>query len=311
MMKKLLVSCSLLLSSTLFAQKGDIVSKYASVITPAALKEKLSVIASAGMEGRETATPGQKKAAAYIEAYFKKIGLQPGTTSGYQLQYPVYQDSLIAAALSINGNAGQLYQDFTLSPAFLAEGNWHTPDVVFASYGLRDSAINNFDGLDISNKWVMVIDGTPADMDSTEAAKTYANIRANRIKPSELKGRNIKGLLIIKRDFPEQSSTALKGNMYMEKKPNTVPVIYISLKMASSILQQPLNNFKDLKNVIRGIYPTPLSFNEQKTTLNLNSSDVISVLPGTDKKGEYVFITGHYDHLGKKGNTIWYGADDD
>ena len=38
---------------------------------------------------------------------------------------------------------------------------------------------------------------------------------------------------------------------------------------------------------------------------------MIGVLPGTDKKDEYVFVTGHYDHLGKKGNIIWYGADDD
>src|SRR3954465_7796671 len=132
MMKRLLVSCSLLLSSTLFAQQGDIASKYASVITPAALKEKLSIIAGAGMEGRETATPGQKKAAAYIESYFKKIGLQPGTSGGYQLQYPVYQDSLIAASLSLNGNPAQMNQDFTLNPAFLAEGNWNTKEVVFA-----------------------------------------------------------------------------------------------------------------------------------------------------------------------------------
>ena len=296
---------------TVFAQQKDIAAKYASVITPAALKEKLSVIASAGMEGRETATPGQKKAAAYIESYFKKIGLQPGTSNGYQLQYPVYQDSLIAASLSINNNAAEMYQDFTLSPAFLAEGNWHAQDVIFASYGLNDSANNNFDGLDVKNKWVMVIDGTPADMDSTEAAKTYANMRASRMKPYDIKNRNIKGLLIIKKDFPEPSASSLKGAMYMSKKPNSVPVIYVSLKMAASILQQPLNNFKDLKDVIRGIYPTSLSFNEQTTTLNLTSSDVIGVLPGTDKKNEYVFVTGHYDHLGKKGNVIWYGADDD
>ena len=35
------------------------------------------------------------------------------------------------------------------------------------------------------------------------------------------------------------------------------------------------------------------------------------MLPGTDKKDEYVFVTGHYDHLGKQGNVIYYGADDD
>ena len=293
------------------AQKGDVASKYADVITPAALKEKLSVIAGAGMEGRETATPGQKKAAAYIENYFKKIGLQPGTPNGYQLQYPVYQDSLLAASLSINGKSAVMYQDFTLNPAFLAEGNWHTQDIIFAAYGLSDSAINHFDGLDIKDKWVMVMEGTPADMDSTEAAKTYRNMRANRMKPYEIKAKGAKGLLIIKKDFTEPPAASLKGAMYMDKKPGNVPVIYISLPMASSILQQPLSDFTDLKKVIRGIYPTSFSFNEQKTTLNLNSSNVIGVLPGTDKKGEYVFITGHYDHLGKKDKVIWYGADDD
>src|SRR4051812_31378525 len=158
MMKRLFVLCSLLLAAAAFGQQGDIASKYASVITPEALKEKLSVIAGAGMEGRETATPGQKKAAAYIELYFKKIGLQPGMPNGYQLQYPVYQDSLIAATLSLNGNSADMNKDFTLSPAFLAEGNWNAKDVVFASYGLSDSANNNFNGLDVTNKWVMVID---------------------------------------------------------------------------------------------------------------------------------------------------------
>ena len=38
-----------------------------------------------------------------------------------------------------------------------------------------------------------------------------------------------------------------------------------------------------------------LSFN--KTTNVLESSDVLGVLEGTDLKDEYVFVTGHYDHL--------------
>ena len=41
-----------------------------------------------------------------------------------------------------------------------------------------------------------------------------------------------------------------------------------------------------------------LSFN--KATTDLQSSDVLGVLEGTDLKDEYVFITAHYDHLGKR-----------
>lgn len=42
-----------------------------------------------------------------------------------------------------------------------------------------------------------------------------------------------------------------------------------------------------------------------------NSSNVLAVLEGTDKKDEYVFITAHYDHLGTREGVIYYGADDD
>ena len=39
---------------------------------------------------------------------------------------------------------------------------------------------------------------------------------------------------------------------------------------------------------------------------------MLGLLEGTDKKDEYVVITSHYDHVGKRNDTtIYYGADDD
>lgn len=309
-MKHSLYGFFLLLSFSAYSQK-DVAPKYASTITPAELKKKLSVIAGAGMEGRETATPGQKRAAAYIENYFKQIGLQPGAGSGYQLQFPVYQDSVESAVLNVNGDALAMSRDFVLQTSSFASGNWSAKDIVFASYGLTDSLNNNFDGLDLKNKWVMVIDGTPADMDNTPAASSYQNYYANRLKTRTIKSKDVKGILIITKTLPSGTAALLKGNMYIDKTPSAIPVIYITTPIAAGILKQPLDTFTKLKSIARGIYPATLSFNEQKTTLNLQSSDVIGVLPGTDKKDEYVFVTGHYDHLGKQGNVIYYGADDD
>jgi Zn-dependent M28 family amino/carboxypeptidase len=54
---------------------------------------------------------------------------------------------------------------------------------------------------------------------------------------------------------------------------------------------------------------TELEF--QKVTRFLESTNVLGVLEGTDKKDEYLVITAHYDHLGKRGDVIYYGADDD
>src|SRR6202008_2462549 len=85
----------------------------------------------------------------------------------------------------------------------------------------------------------------------------------------------------------------------------------ISQQVAAAILGQGVSSFDELKNVPKKEYNSELKINLTKTTSNLESSDVIGVLPGTDKKDEYVFVTGHYDHLGIRNGQIYYGADDD
>jgi len=72
-MRKILLAVLPFAATLAMAQKEEPNVKFGNLITAQALKEKLSVIASAEMEGRETATPGQKKAAAYIEEQFKRM----------------------------------------------------------------------------------------------------------------------------------------------------------------------------------------------------------------------------------------------
>jgi Zn-dependent M28 family amino/carboxypeptidase len=58
-------------------------------------------------------------------------------------------------------------------------------------------------------------------------------------------------------------------------------------------------------------YPVKIKLELEKDMQHLESSNVIGMLEGTDKKDEAVIITAHYDHLGKKDTTVYYGADDD
>src|SRR3954453_24262010 len=114
-MKKLfLLPAFLLAVMNAHSQKSiDFANKYSQGITASGLKEKLSVIAGPEMEGRETATPGQRKAAAYIESHFHKLGLLPVTPGGYQMQYPIYQDTLIEASLQVYGKKHTLDSTFS------------------------------------------------------------------------------------------------------------------------------------------------------------------------------------------------------
>ena len=114
-MKKLIWIFFPLMSTIAFAQKAEDLTKFGKVITANGLKEKLSILASADMEGRETASPGQKRAAAYIENEFKRMGLQPGNGDSYQQVYPVYQDALTQKQLVVNGKSMEWDKDFNFS----------------------------------------------------------------------------------------------------------------------------------------------------------------------------------------------------
>ncbi len=65
-------------------------------------------------------------------------------------------------------------------------------------------------------------------------------------------------------------------------------------------------------NPVAKSYSSNIMLDFNKSTLKLESSNVIGFLEGTDLKDEFVVISSHYDHLGKRDDkTIYYGADDD
>jgi len=59
------------------------------------------------------------------------------------------------------------------------------------------------------------------------------------------------------------------------------------------------------------IYLAEITMSYAKTSTTTQVSNVLAVLEGTDKKDEFVVLTAHYDHIGKRNDTtIYYGADD-
>lgn len=311
MMKKLLL-CLLPLASTFaMAQEGDDAAKYASLITPKALKEKLTILAGADMEGRETASPGQKKAAAYIEGLFKSYGLQPGNGNSYQQVYPVYLDAMSEPMLKVNGKTFGWDKEFTFSMNNMSNGYHDTKGIVFAGYGIVDETAktNDYKGLDVKGKVVMVLDGgaAPAAPGGRRGFNPYA------AKIEAAKNNGAVGLLIVSSAFPRSIPTPLKSQRMALQIPEVpVFVAMISDEVASALLGRTAKvPFAELKNVNKGNYISELHIGAVKNPEVRESSNVIAVLPGTDRANEYVFLTGHYDHLGKNGNVIYYGADDD
>lgn len=310
-MKQLCIVAALLCSIASNAQDKSKLEKLASTISPGDLKAKLSIIAGAGMEGRETATPAQKRAAAYIEEQFKQFGLKPANAGSYQMVFPVYQDVVRSSSFTVNGKSLEAFEDYALSPLAMNTGTWGGDSIVFASFGIVDSLKNDFKAADVKNKWVLIAEGSAEDADKPTMVYSSRSPSSTFFKIMQTRAYGAKGIISITKNFP-RTATDLKGNMYLKANTgNVLPVIYVSYNTAAAMLSQSLKSFADVKNISMGSYPVSFSFSSVKTTDTLQSSNVLGIMEGTDKKDEYVFITAHYDHLGKRDSVIYYGADDD
>ena len=312
-MKRLLLSVFTLASLPVFAQKQklvtDPVEKYAQTITTVGLKEKLTVIASAEMQGRETTSPGQRKAAAYIESQFEKFGLQPATTGGYQMQFPIFQDTIVDIWMKSNGYEQKLDSNYTFNVTNAASGNLEIKEIVFASYGIVSDTRNDFSEIEVKDKWVMLLEGSPTEPGEPDDKKSLLSVSA---KLEKIKLLGAKGLIVVSDDFPRKSMDPGKGKMTLKKAiTSPITMITVSNSLGHSLINMDPNNLlQNLKIIPTGSYDTKIQLSISKRTLMLQSSNVLAILPGTDKKDEYVFITAHYDHLGVRNKEIYYGADD-
>jgi hypothetical protein len=315
MIRKILAVIVLCYPVLSFAQKKDkTIEKMASTITPGDMKKHLYVIADKEMEGRDTPSPGLEKAANYIEEQFKNLGLLPGNKDSYRQHYPLYKDSMTGAGMKINGVSFELNKDFQPQPNNYA-AEMRFSEVVFAGYGIVDSGKrDDYKDLNVAGKLVLIADGTPADYKSSQTgfrapASTFGKINAAASKGAA-------AMLIIYGNYPRRSVTTTSNwGMNIYRSSQSPFTFTISKEIAAKILGE---NAGELENKIKagGIsnkpYPAKVELIYSKTTQTTNVSNVLGLIEGTDLKDEYVVLTAHYDHVGKRNDTtIFYGADDD
>ncbi|HVU96662.1 MAG TPA: M28 family peptidase [Puia sp.] len=307
-MKKLLLWLSVFAASAAQAQKMPDPRPFAKTITAEDLKKHLFIVASADFEGRETATEGQRKAAAYIENDFRSLGLRPGNGDNYQLQYPVYQDSLESASLSVNGQSFVFNKDFFVPVSLDYSAEMGAADIVFAGYGLSDSTRDDYKNLNVKGKIVLVLGANPpgTQMPAGRAARRFFLAR------QEAAQKNGAAALLILQSTAPRNVREPKGNMSMTEYPRTLfpNTFYITDDVARAITRDDFSSVQNAGSLGK-TYAAGVKLVVKKTTLHLQSSDVLGFLEGTDLKDQILVISAHYDHLGKRGNVIWYGADDD
>jgi len=329
-MKKLVLISSLLFSLSFAFAQQDLASKYAAIITGTELKKHLSIIANDYMEGRETGTEGQRRAAFYIEAQFRNMGLlKAAGMQGYQQLYPLFQDSLKSAEFSVNGKPAQFGTDFIMPLNSNETGSFKGKKIVFVGYGIDDPKYNDYAGLNVKGKIVVFFLGEPKKdgkyliSGAARGSEWSFPGLAKKLTVAAEKGA-VAALFI----NPNQESftpriveNGKRTGVYFPKGGADTKKVH-AVQLANTLAKTLLgNNFDTLLKQIKQNLPIDqqwktesnwkLAGQFEKYRNTINASNVLGIIEGTDKKDEYVFLTGHYDHLGKHDGKIYYGADDD
>jgi len=308
---KYVLGLLVLLSLTASAQKKIPNPKaYAATITEADLKRQLAIIASAEMEGRETATEGERKAAAYIESQFKSFGLLPANKGSYRQEFPVYRDSAVVAKMEVNGKALKAGEDFQPSSFFVTESRLYFSDVVFAGYGVTDSLYDSYGKSSVAGKAVVFVEGGPANIKFATGRNSPTGTIA---KVTNARNKGAAAVFIVTSSFAPNTQG---GRMYTSLfRDSQYPGTYsITDKTAELILGGKWNEMKESLKTQKPeltTFKANVEVSLERKTQKMTSSNVLGMVEGTDKKDEYLVVTAHYDHIGKRGDVINFGANDD
>ena len=311
--------------SFLFAQEKDTVAvRFSKLITAEGMSKNLNVLASDEFEGRETGKKGQKMAAEYISNQFEDAGILPYKEKTYYQEFPLNVVKPMPADVTINEKQYEVYNDFFSFPPDLPQQKLNISNVMFLGYGTDDEKYSDYKGVNVKDKVVMILMGEPYDKDSISfitGKKTEMEWWYNhKAKLEKAKAKGARALLIIndalEKDAQKNKAKSEKESMKLKMDLSEMPVVYISMRMANDILKkQTIQKLTEKISLtgkpVRYTAKTQLVIDIKNRVEKINSENVLGYIEGSDLKNELIIVTAHYDHLGKDGEKIYNGADDD
>ena len=307
---------------------------YMNTITVKELKEQLFILAADDFEGRETSKPGQKKAAAYLENYYESLGLEKGSMTGVQQQsFPLRKRKLTSTILTVNGKNYESSKDIFSLDAEGLEGTKTFTRIVFAGYGITEGRYNDYQGLDVKDALVVVMDGEPKNKKGkslisgdSEQLSDWSYDPGLKVALAQQNG--AKAIVVIRRDYAtflprikfwlESEKMELIEDMDVAVATG-IPLIFTNERSANEWFNLDLvkttgvGKKKKIKNKSVSVVNTVVSLNVSVTDEVVSSENVLAFIEGSDAtlKNEIVVVSAHYDHIGIVNGEINNGADDD
>ena len=214
-------------------------------VTVKELQSEIKYLSSDELKGRMTGSEGDSLAAEYIKKELSSYGLIP--LSGDGLERFKVTDKVIYGKdnlLSLNGTSYSPENDF--APLAISENSSLKAEVAFAGYGF---SINNdsvkwddYKGLDVKNKWVIIL---RADPEPDNINSKYATFSGDRNKAMLAKDMGASGVLLVSGQTFDKSDNIdplTKGDFSVG-----IPVFRIKRTVADAILSKSKQTINDLE----------------------------------------------------------------
>jgi hypothetical protein len=281
----------------------------------------VAALSADDMEGRAAGTPGHQRAADYVVAELRRLGLRPAGTDGFFQQVPLSERRVDHAAssarLSVGGAAAT---PVALPQAAIVAAGASLPEtvdapLVFIGYGLHAPASGHDDlaGIDLRGKIAVFIGGSPPQLPGAQRA--HARAQRSRF----LAERGAVGAITLiapgqlALPWAQVASGAAEPAMILGGgggQPGERPFLNMVWNPAEAqrLFAGQTRTFAELAAAADASASLPgfdmnarLAGRFASVTLrSLSSPNVIALLPGSDPAlaSEHIVLTAHLDGLG-------------
>ncbi|CAM4071882.1 M28 family peptidase [Shewanella aquimarina] len=298
------------------------------------LRADVEFLASDLLEGRETGRRGHAIAAHYVASRLAQYGVTPmGDNHTWYQAVPMLKSTLdpVSAHMTLHGRVSteplklEYSKEFIVLPGAGAASGRVRAQVTFAGYGIVSKALkqNDYAGLDVAGKIVLILAGRPASY-SSEAGAFVA-------KPDEkirhAAERGAVGVIFMGpptgerqgfyRHMAEFASAPRlqwqqKNGIAFGSSPGLHVVAAVTAEAAKTLFTEAglsLNGlYADLK---QGKSPVGFDLNLDVSLAHstgverISSPNVVGVIEGSDPvlKHQYVVYSAHLDHIGMSANS--------
>ncbi len=297
----------------------------AQVFRPEPIRAHMTFLASDLLEGRGTGTRGHQLAADYVAAQFEAYGLAPNPAGSYFQSVP-FLKTLVQADSTMTVQRGrQAATTVPLGSTFMTSGNplagssTIKGDVVFAGYGITaaGSSYDDYKGLDVRGKIVLLFSGAPASFANTLRAHYSSSL--SKIENAASHG----AIGIVFVSSPDEYARVPWDRVVRQTKLgamhwlnaagqphgvfSAIPMtVSLSRPGAEALFAGSRQTYARASEALvagkarRGPLGVHVIFDIRSVHARVESPNVVGVIRGSDPKlrDEYVVISSHLDHLG-------------